>query len=161
MSHADRLKEIQAELAEVLEARLGDLEELAKQTGSMSQTLISVEMELMRHRQGGGRATTSDLIEGLKEIDAELQDILEAHLAEIAEALSRNERTSRRIVETQAEHERLETEGRALEQENKALETKLRALEANVDRMRKLKEDKLLTMAGLTEDMQGMAGGKD
>ena len=44
MSDAERLREIQSELAEVLEARLGDLEELAKQTGSMSHTLLAVDV---------------------------------------------------------------------------------------------------------------------
>jgi len=161
MSDAERLREIQSELAEVLEARLGDLEELAKQTGSMSHTLLSVEMELSRYREGKNKKPKSDLMEGLKEIERELEQVLQNRLGEVADALKRNERISRRLLDSEAEIDRLSSEQRALEQENKALETKLKALEENVVRMRRLKEDKLLTMAGLTQDMQGMAGGKE
>ena len=161
MSDAERLREIQSELAEVLEARLGDLEELAKQTGSMSHTLLAVEMELGRYRDGKNKKPKSDLMEGLKEIERELEQVLQNRLGEVADALKRNERVSRRLLASEAEVDRLTGEQRALEQENKALETKLKALEENVVRMRRLKEDKLLTMAGLTQDMQGMAGGKE
>jgi hypothetical protein len=67
MSDAERLRD-PGELAGVLEARPAT-SKLAKRAGSMT-TLLAVEMELGRYRDGKNRSRKSDLMEGLRKSSA-------------------------------------------------------------------------------------------
>jgi chromosome segregation ATPase len=109
----------------------------------------------------------------LRAIQDELNGILESRITELLARTRALREVTNQIVATELDIRRndqmkaqLEAElgplgsrSGALEAENAELKTKVDGARANVERMRKLREEHLSIMSGLTSELKGLAGG--
>ena len=166
----DRLKEIQTELAKILEARLAELTDTLRSTEGVTRRLVAAEIEIERHR--GARAQLEKELEGLqaevsvlstRAADANLQ---RKRLGAEREGLALQvESAEREVRETDAEASKMRSrlgtlneEADALRVETGNLKLKLKTMEENITRMRRLKEELMSSISGLTAQMSGLAG---
>jgi chromosome segregation ATPase len=162
---ADRLQEIQGELASILEARLGELTHALRSTEGTTRRIIGAEIEIERHRSG--RDALEAELRGLSaEVEAarasaeqvranhaqlfDERDVLRAEVErlerEVREADAEAERTRQRVAA-------LTDEAEMLRNENISLKTKMKTLEENITRLRRLKEELASSISGLTSQM--------
>lgn len=162
---ADRLQEIQGELASILEARLGELTRTLRSTEGITRRIIGAEIEIERHRAG------RDALEAeLKSLSAEVDTAREgaervrqqhAQLFDERDGLRGEvERLEREVREADAEAERtrqrvsvLTDEAEMLRTENISAKTKMKTLEENIARLRRLKEELESSISGLTSQL--------
>lgn len=168
---ADRLQSIQSELQQILEARLADLTGVMRESESVTRRIVSAELEIERHRGTAEQlgAETESLqaqVDSARDHTAQVRERHGALLAERDHHRAEVERLEAEVrgadgeVEsTRAQVEALENEAEALRSENASLKTKLKTLEENVTRMRRLKEELMSSISGLTQEMTGLAGG--
>lgn len=167
----DRLDEIQAQLASILEARIGELDRALRDSESMTRRLVGAEIELDRHRSTKQRlsAELDGILAEAKEAGAAASDLQDRHAASIRERSDGREATARleaevRTLDAEVEQSRararaLESEQDELRSENASLKTKLKTLEENITRMQRLKDELMSSISGLTAQMSGIAGG--
>jgi chromosome segregation ATPase len=166
-----RLQEIQSELSSILEARLAELNHALRASEGTTRRIISAEIELERQR-----STQAHYDEQIASTRAEVDDVrgkVQAARAE-HEQISRQrdelrgelEGLERAVREADADAEKsrqrvatLSAEAETLRNENASLKNKLKTLEENIDRMRRLKEELMSSISGLTAQMAGLAGG--
>ncbi len=169
----ERLEAIQAELAEILEARLRDLNQMLRGTESTTRRIVSAELELERHKARGqlledeigdlesqvesARASTS----GIRERHESLQQQRDEAAQEAERIQGDVRKADEDLRSTREQVTRLEAEAETLRSENAALKAKLKTLEENIARMRRLKEELMSSISGLTQQMTGLAGGSD
>lgn len=168
-----RLEKIQAELATILEARLQELNLVLASTEQVARRIIAAEMEVERHRGAGARhqEQVATLEAEVAEARGNAQEIRERHAAMLSERdraredLGRLEREVREadgeVEQTRERVKLLDGEAAALRGENAALKTKLRTLEENIARMKRLKEELMSSITGLTQQMSGLTGGNE
>lgn len=169
----DRLDQIQAELADILEARLGALAAVLQASEATTRRIVSAELEMQRHtgdqqrkeaeitRLQAEAASFADkraAVEArhagvLADRDARRKE-LEAIEEEVRNADAENARDRRRLAE-------LEEEAGELRQENADLKTKLRTVEENIARMKSLRDEIMNSISGQTLNMKRLAGGSD
>ncbi len=160
-----RLNEISAELAALLEARIQELASAMKAAESATRQIVSTEMEIARYRQSHVNLS-GEIVSLEREMEA-----VRTHANEIGEQVgtltterdrlrsevARREREVREadaeIQKLQARSRGLEEEGDTLRQENQDLRGKTQTLQENVTRMKKLKEELMLSISGLTQQM--------
>jgi len=169
----ERLEAIQSELAGILEERLSALNQAMRGTETFTRRIVSAELEIERHAarresleaevvelEAAAKADiegTADIRSRHAELTAERQRIAnetERLEEEVAEAGQQLGRTRGRVTQ-------LEAEAETLRSENAALKAKLKTLEENIARMRRLKEELMSSISGLTQQMTGLAGGSD
>lgn len=169
----DRLEKLQAELQQVLEDRLAELSQAIRQSEGVARRIVSAELEIDRHR-----GTTTQLESEISSLEEQLaaartradevrsrHETLRAererYRAEVERLHSAVEAADGEVAEARASVEALETEAETLRNENATLKTKLKTLEENVTRMRRLKQELMSSISGLTQEMSGLAGGGD
>ena len=169
----ERLQAIQSELAGILEERLSALNEAMRGTEALTRRIVSAELEIERHasRRESLEAEVGEL-EAAAKADLEGSAGMRARHAELVaerQAIaSETERLEEEVTEAGRELERtrgrvtqLEAEAEALRSENANEKAKLKTLEENIARMRRLKEELMSSISGLTQQMTGLAGGSD
>lgn len=167
----DRLLSIQTELQQILEARLSALAQAMRQSESVTRRIVAAELEIERHRGTAEQldAETASLqaeVEGARERTASVRERHGAlvaerdrHRAEVNRIEAEVRDADAEVEGTRQRVEALEHEAEALRSENASLKTKLKTLEENVTRMRKLKQELMSSISGLTQEMTGLAGG--
>lgn len=166
-----RLAAIQGELASILESRLNELNQAVAGTEAATRRILAAELEIERHRAGGARheEQIAALETELAETRVRAQEVREQHGEMLSardkarEDLVRLEREVRdadsEVEKTRERVKGMENEAGTLRTENAALKTKLRTLEENISRMKRLKEELMHSISGLTQQMSGLAGG--
>jgi chromosome segregation ATPase len=169
----DRLDEIQAQLASILEARISELDTALRDSESMTRRLVGAEIELDRHRATKQRlsAELDGILAEAKDAGAAASELQDRHAAAIRERADGREATARLEVEvrtldadveqSRARSRALESEHDELRSENASLKTKLKTLEENITRMQRLKDELMSSISGLTAQMSGIAGGSE
>ena len=166
----DRLVAIQSELEAILDQRLSALATTLRATESTTRKIVGTELEIERHHATRSKlesefAGLDKLLEGAR-AEADAIRIQHANLlAERDELNSEAERLQSEVADTRMavdqtrnRVEQLEAEAEELRTENSALKTKLKTLEENISRMRRLKEELMSSISGLTAQMTGLAG---
>ena len=168
---AERLQEIQAELSSILEARLAELTASLRDTESITRRIISAEFDIERHRATAERledemGTLQTEVDTARARSEEVRKRHAALLSEREEFRAELDRLEREVRSADAEAEEtrqrvtsLEADAETLRAENTSLKTKLKTLEENIARMRRLKEELMSSISGLTAQMTGLAGG--
>jgi chromosome segregation ATPase len=166
-----QLERIQAELGEIVDARIAALEAVLQNAERMTRRLIKAEMELehlnsnetelsvqaqsLEHQLTTARARNAE-IENSHSTLLEERDILRTRQTQLTEesvALrDKVESLRQQVSET-------EEEANGLRNENTSLRTKAKTLQENVTRMRQLKDELMSSISGLTQQMSGLAGG--
>lgn len=167
----ERLTQINAELSQILEAKLEFLARTLSDTQRLTQKIASTELEIQRNtvqhaRLGEESASLERDLAGLAEklrSAAEVRDTRQADKYarekeiqridwEIADKRKGNEEGEVRIKE-------LERELDSIERENKKLQNRVVVLEEGVTRMKRVKEEYLTKIAGLDQEMKSLASG--
>lgn len=168
---SDRLNEISSELAGILESRIQELMTAMKAAEQATRQVVTTELEIARYRQ-----LQENLSGELGEIGGEMEtlraraeDVRAQHGALVTERdrLRENvERAERDVRETDAQIEGhrsrmrgLEEESESLRRENNDLRGKIRTLEENVVRMRTLREELMMSISGLSQQMAALSIG--
>jgi chromosome segregation ATPase len=172
--NADRLSQISAELAGILEGRISELMAAMRAAEQNTRKIVSTELEIARYRQLEGTLSTEmgELAREVKALESRLGEVRMQHSTLVEERDRLREQVSRlerdvRSADSQIEESRtrlrsLEEESEALRRENGELKGKTRTLEENVARMRKLKEELMTSLSGLTQQMSSLnLGAKD
>ena len=171
----NRLQHVQAELAEILEARLSELTSAMKQTEALTRRIVSAEVELERHGSSTGalEAEIMSLDAELNSARARAAEVRSQHGALTGERerlRAEIQRLEREMREVDAEVEQsrkrakdLESTSESLLSENNTLKAKTRTLEENVTRMRQLQKELMSSISGLTQQMAtvGALGDKE
>lgn len=162
---SSRINEISAELASILEAHISELNRAMKGAEQSTRQIVSTEMEIARYKQlqasmGPELSQLQTELEGLqaRQNEAKAQvlqlsqgrDEARADLGRLHQALKDTEHENDSL---RANVRKLEEESEVLRRENADLGHKLRTLEENVLRMRKLKEELLASISGLSQQM--------
>jgi chromosome segregation ATPase len=155
---ADRLNQISAELATLLEARISELVSAMKGAEQATRQIVSTEMEIARYRQVV-EALTADRASIQKEA-TELGARAEAVRGEHAELVRGRDRlrdevtAAERAITSQREQNRqLQVTADGLVKETDELRARVKTLEDNISRMRKMREELLSGIGNLTRDM--------
>lgn len=166
--NSDRLNQISAELAGILESRIQELMAAMKGAEQATRQVVSTEMEISRYRrlQETLSAEITDLHAETEALSLRTDEVRAQHGTLVGERdrlrdqVDRSERDVRE-ADAQIEDQRgrvrnLEEESDALRHENTDLKSKLRTLEENVARMRRLREELMLSMSGLSQQMASL-----
>lgn len=167
----ERLTQINAELSQILEAKLEFLARTLSDTQRLTQKIASTELEIQRNtvqhaRLGEESASLERDLAGLAEKLRSAAEVRDARQAdkyarekeiqrvdwEIADKRKGNEESEVRIKE-------LERELDSIERENKKLQNRVVVLEEGVTRMKRVKEEYLTKIAGLDQEMKSLASG--
>ena len=171
---SSRLNEISAELSSILEARIQELTRAMKGAEQITRQIVATEMEISRHQQvqasmgpelGQLNAEIENLrlkVEELRGEQARLNNSRDEARAEVTRAGQGLKETELETESLRASGRKLEEEAEILRRENADLRNKLRTLEENVVRMRKLKEELMASISGLSQQMSALSlGTKD
>jgi len=162
-----RLGEIRNELALILEARVSELMKVMRQTEQTTRQIVSTELEITRYRhmQEQLGEELSELSEEVEALNVRTREVRDQHASirkdrdRAKEDLQQAERGVREAdSEVETLRQRLATltsEAESLQAENVDLKARIRTLEENVARMRKLKEELMSSISGLTAQMAG------
>ena len=168
---SDRLTEIRSELEVILDQSLGELARTLRATESTTRKIVGAELDIERHNSTRERleAEFDGLASQVSEAQETANKVKERHDGLVAErdALAAEHQRMETSVKdaalasarTRNQVEVLEAEAETLRTENSALKTKLKTLEENISRMRRLKEELMSSISGLTAQMTGLAGG--
>ncbi len=166
-----QLERLQAELGEIVDARIHALEAVLQNAEQMTRRLIKAEMELEHLSSNESdlslqAATLESQVATARARNAEIEDAHQALLNERDQLKARqeqleNESTTLRAEVTALRNQVSEVEDQAngLRRENTTLRTKAKALQENVTRMRQLRDELMSSISGLTQQMSGLAGG--
>jgi chromosome segregation ATPase len=164
----DRLNQISAELAGILEARIQELMAAMKAAEQATRQVVSTEMEIGRYRQLQDTlaAEVVELSRDMGGLRTRAEEVRGQHVGLVAERdrlrdqVARTEREVReadgQIEDQRARLRALEEEGEALRRENNDLRSKIKTLEENVGRMRKLREELMMSISGLSQQMAAL-----
>ncbi len=170
----DRLDQITVELQALLEARIQELTGAMRVAERTTRQIVTTEVEIQRARatqetlagemaelerdHGGIRARADEVRaqhESLVTERKRLREALQTREREVREADAEIDESRRRLAN-------LEDEAESLRRENNDLKSKIRTLEENVVRMRKLKEELMMSISGLSQQMAALnLGSKD
>lgn len=168
---SERLARVQAELAAVLEERLGVLSDALATSERTTRRIIAAEVELERNLQAKEAMSgeVGQLEIQVREARARCDETRKLHEQLVAERESLQkkeleldkelEESRSAVANTRSRVEALEKEADSLRNENTALRTKVKTLEENLTRMRQLKDELMSSISGLTQQMSGLAGG--
>lgn len=147
---ADRLNQISQELASILEARLQELNLAMRAAETTTRQIVTAELDLARYRQIYESAQPE--LESLRVETTALKaqgDQLKQEQAQLTAERNLTRDSVRRLEET----------NEAMRQENQALQARARLLEENVAQMRKLKEQLMAGISGLSQEMTNLTLG--
>lgn len=168
-----RLAEISAELKQILEVRIAELTTAMRSAEQTTRQVVSAEMEIARYKELTESLGTEmgDLKRELTALRARAEDVRGQHggLASERDSLrSEVHRLEREVRESDGEAERLrarartlEEEGETLRRENDSLKYRIKSFEDNIARMRKLKEELMMSLSGLTAQAASLQSGKE
>ena len=168
---SERLARVQAELAAVLEERLGVLSDALANSERTTRRIIAAEVELERNLQAKEAMSgeVGQLEVQVREARSRCEETRKRHdqLVTERETLQKKEldldkeldESRSAVATTRSRVEDLEKEADSLRNENTALRTKVKTLEENLTRMRQLKDELMSSISGLTQQMSGLAGG--
>ena len=169
----DRLTELQNELAAILEDRLKELSGSMKETEQLTRQIVSAELEIRQHSERGGefKLELGQLQESLEHARSHSSEIgkrrrelleekaqLEAEAREVELDLQRARKSS---DEARAQLEEMEAEAKALRNENAKLKLQVKSLSENIEGMRRLRDEQMLSVMNLTKELQQVATGKE
>ncbi|MFN7147630.1 MAG: hypothetical protein ACK4YP_27930 [Myxococcota bacterium] len=164
----DRLNQISAELAGILESRIQELMAAMKAAEQATRQVVSTEMEIQRYRtlQEGLSAEMGELQQQIDALRARADEVRAQHGGLVSERDRLRDQVDRferevREADAQIEEQRvrlrgLEEESESLRRENTDLRGKTKTLEENVARMKKLKEELLMSISGLSQQMAAL-----
>lgn len=165
---SDRLTELSSELATILEGRIQELMGAMKSAEQTTRKIVSTEMEIARYQQLqvslAGEMTDIDRdVTALRgrsdEVRAQHAGLSEER-ERLREQVARQEREVREadagIEDGRSRLRSLDDEAETLRRENNDLKGKIRTLEENVGRMRKLKEELMMSISGLSAQMSAL-----
>jgi chromosome segregation ATPase len=166
----ERLNQIQAELAAILEERLGALNKFLQVTESATRRIIAADVEMERHRINESRLKAeqhnieAEVVlarESVSTIRAEnarkaaerdrLNDDISGHERAIRELDANAELARKKIAG-------LESEANTLREENTTLRTKVKTLQENILRMQRLKDELMNSVTGLAKQLRQASG---
>lgn len=155
---ADRLNQISAELATLLEARIAELVTAMKGAEQATRQIVSTEMEIARYRQviealGADRASIQKEAD---EIGARAKAVQGEHAELVRERdRLRDELTAaeKSLAAQREENRQLQATADGLVKETDELRGRVKTLEDNISRMRKMREELLSGIGSLTRDM--------
>jgi len=168
---SERLERVQAELAAVLEERLGVLSDALANSERTTRRIIAAEVELERNLQAREALTreVGELEVQVRDARTRCDETRRQHEQLTAErdALQKTEleldkgleEGRSQVAAARSRVEGLEKEADGLRNENTGLRTKVKTLEENLTRMRQLKDELMSSISGLTQQMSGIAGG--
>jgi len=167
-----QLERIQAELGQIVDARIQALEAVLQNAERMTRRLIKAEMELEHLNNNETELSLQaksleDQVATARSRNVEIESS-HANLLEERDALrlqqdQLGEETAALLKEVEAaraEVQKVENEATTLRNENTSLRTKAKTLQENVTRMRQLKDELMSSISGLTQQMSGLAGGE-
>lgn len=160
-----RLQEINTELNAILEARIAELTASMRAAEQTTRQIVATEMEIGRYRQiQGSTGPELEQLQAERQTLAARADELRNDQVRLTQARddARNEvlrlQQEHRELDGEAEKLRaqqrvLEEEGEALRRENNEIKIRIRTLEENIAKMKKLKEEMMMSFSGLTSQM--------
>jgi len=151
MSSADRLNEISAELAGILEVRIQELTTAMKGAEQTTRQIVATEMEIARYRQ---------IVETLGQEISGLQADASASRRRAEEARSAYAAATSERDAARAEANRLDEQADELKRETAELRGKARSLEESVSRLRKLRDDALGNVGALDQQLGALGLGQ-
>ena len=170
---SDRLQELRLELEDILDTRLSALSEALRDTERATRRVVAAEIEIERTRARREtleaevvalEATAHEGAEAMAAVTAR-HDELTAERQRLSEEATRLELevvdADSHVEQTRSRVAQLEAEAETLRSENAGLKAKLKTLEENIARMRRLKEELMSSISGLTQQMTGLAGGSE
>ena len=168
-----RLDEIQQEIASILETQLSELSASIKESEKLTRHIISNEMELQRHqkrqvefKQEFELLTTQlqHSRKNLTEIQQQKEMLIQEHQqleAELTEETREVERYRQTAEELRKELEEQEGNSKALRNENAKLKLQVKALKDQIEGMKRLRDDHLLSIMQNTQELQKVSTGKE
>ncbi len=172
-SEADRLQILQKEMGLILEARLGELSSAIRASEQVTRQIITTELEIQRHGQRKSELlleldalhlkgqTSEDALENTKQKKEKLISSIAQLEAELEEVRSEVLRYQETAINLQANLEDMETESKQLRNENAKLKLQVKEYSANIEGMKALRDERMLSVMQLTETMSQIASGKD
>lgn len=167
-----QLERIQAELGEIVDARIHALESVLQNAERMTRRLIKAEMELEHLNNNESElslqaATLENQVATSRARNLEIEDSHQRLITERDDLRARQEKLNAEssglrteVLELRDEVDSVEEQANALRRENTNLRTKAKALQENVTRMRQLRDELMSSISGLTQQMSGLAGGE-
>ena len=169
----DRLNEIQQEVAGILEEQLTELSNAIRESEKVTRQIISNEMELQRHKnrqvefKKEFEALTTDLQESrksLQELHQQKEFLIQEQAqleAELLEEKREVERYQQKAEELRAELEIQEGNSKSLRNENAKLKLQVKALRDQIEGMKRLRDDHLLSIMQNTQELKNVSTGKE
>ncbi len=167
-----QLERIQAELGEIVDARINALEAVLQNAERMTRRLIKAEMELEHLSSNESelslQATTLESqVAVARSRNAEIEEAHRTLLEERDQLRTRQDELTQEsstlrdeVAALRGEVGDVEEQANSLRRENTNLRTKAKALQENVTRMRQLRDELMSSISGLTQQMSGLAGGE-
>jgi|ETNmetMinimDraft_25_1059894.scaffolds.fasta_scaffold40322_2 chromosome segregation ATPase len=168
-----RLSEINDELSKILAEKMEFLTKTLNETQRTTHKIAQIELEVQRHtsQYAGYEDEVKSLEKELgtlntrlkastEERDKRQQDKYDKEKElqrldwEISDKIKSNDEASTRIRSLESDLEKNDAE-------NKKLASRVAVLEEGVDRMRKVREEYMAKIAGLDQEMKGLAGTKE
>ena len=168
-----RLTEINDELSKILAEKMEFLTKTLNETQRTTHKIAQIELEVQRHtsQYAGYEDEAKSLAKELSTLNERLKTSTEDRDKrqqdkydkekelqrldwEISDKIKSNEDAGNRIRALEGDLEKHESE-------NKKLESRSAVLEEGVERMRKVREEYMAKIAGLDQEMKGLAGSKE
>ena len=169
----DRLKEIQQELSSILEDRLAELHLIIQNSERVTRQIVSCEMEFHHHKskQIEFDAELSQMQQKVEHARQSFEDVrtkkqlLRQEHAQIEAELLEEEKEVERYTEAAKElrQELLEkeTQSKELRTENAKLKLQVKALKEQIEGMKKLRDEQMLSKMHSTEELHRITIGKE
>ena len=169
----DRLQELQKEIAIILEEQLAELSNAIRDSEKLTRQIISNEMELQRHntRQSEFKKEFEVLTTQLQDSRKVLQELYtqkefliqeQAQLdAELTEEKREVDRYQQKAEELRNELEIQEGNSKSLRNENAKLKLQVKALRDQIEGMKRLRDDHLLSIMQNTQELKNVSTGKE
>ena len=168
---ADRLQQIQQELSSILERRLNELSSSIRVTERATRQIISTELEIQRHKQRQRefdleheelKLNLDETKTKLDSLRAQKEDLIvkQAELnAELVEEESEVARYKEAAEKSRVALQEMEEESKSLRNENAKLKIQVKTLNENIEGMKRLRDEQMLSVMNLTKDLHQVTTG--
>ena len=170
---SDRLTELHQEIHTILEKKFTELRKAVQHTEHTTREIVRTELSLQQHQEKQTHLQQElDALQQTSHQEKEsLADLRKRHQSILTEReqlqLQKNDTLHQMEVAQQTNEEQqeqlnhLQQEHNALEEENNKLKIQIEFLQENIEKLRRLKEENLLSVMNLTAHMQEVSSGKD
>lgn len=161
---ADRITQISAELAQILEARMAELLGAMKGAEQATRQIVSTELEIARYRQLTDTLTADRdaLVKEAADLSARADELRAEHgkvKGEKAKLEGDVAAAQAGLAAAKEQAASLQATADGLTKETEELRNRTKALEDNIARMRKMREELLSGIGNLTRDMSTLGLG--